>query len=739
LALLGILALAAALRVWGCFGQGLPHSYYPDERNNVERVLRFGAEKTLDPNGWFNKPALGYYVILVEYGGYYAVGRACGWWGNPYEFGVSYFVGQGPFLLIGRLSTALFGVLTVLLVYRMARKVGDQHTGLMAALVMAVTLGHIASSQQVKMDVPAAFWNTWCVLMLVSVINRGRWRDYVLAGFFAGLGVATKYYSFAMVLPICLAHMFRTPEARSAAPRIWLSPRPLGALAALFGGFFAGSPYNTLDGWWLGRFWNLLQWIFGRMGVSLGEFQSGAARGSSLVTEEHTLWDSFARMAQNFWSHEGAGPVIASLALLGCVVCIVRRTRVHVFLLCTTLTSLLLIGMANQQFPAPRHLNILYPLLAVFAALGAQEGCRLPGRAGRAVLPLVTVCMLAPLPGFPLGAIVTENRLRNEEDPRNRVLAWLEENLPSQAAVVNDHGRLHLVPDAARCKWVMDRLRRLIKSAEVAIERAASEPDKVRAEAVIAFNTDRLLRLRTRVVEWKFRSSASARHRGPHFDVLTLHHNWMTEHLARRPHASLGYSQLWPRSPWADRFNPIVLEMLADGRDPTPQAVEQAFLDWLQRAYLPVGVSAVLHEARRARQEIRTLDEVEVRATEWLQREWATMEGEWLAKAPSIVELWRRSTPLSRAWLTSDKDSGSGRRAISFFVSLKRSYSNYTDPRRPWKRRAFPDWAELYDDLERNYDCWEFNSDDPDEGRVVRVWDLRERKRGVGKVRVVWR
>ena len=137
LALLGILALAAALRVWGCLGQGLPHSYYPDERNNVERVLRFGAEKTLDPNGWFNKPALGYYVILVEYGGYYAVGRACGWWDNPHEFGVSYFENQGPFLLIGRLSTALFGVLTVLLVYRMARKVGDEHTGLMAALVMA--------------------------------------------------------------------------------------------------------------------------------------------------------------------------------------------------------------------------------------------------------------------------------------------------------------------------------------------------------------------------------------------------------------------------------------------------------------------------------------------------------------------------------------------------------------------------------------------------------------------------
>ena len=739
LALVAILALASALRVWGCFGQGLPHSYYPDERNNVERVLRFGAERTLDPNGWFNKPALGYYVILVEYGGYYAFGRLCGWWGNPHEFGISYFENPGAFLLIGRLSTALFGVLTVLLVYRVGRSVRDQRTGLLAALILAVTLGHVASSQQVKMDVPAAFWNTWCVLLLVSVMSRGRWRDYLSAGFVAGLGVATKYYSLAMVLPICLAHLFRAPQARSIAPRVWLSPRPIAALLALLAGFFAGSPYNTLDGWWRGRFWNLITWVLDRLGISLGEFQGGAASGSALVVEGHTLWDSFARMIENFWSSGGVGPFISVLAVLGCVVCAVRRDRVHVFLLATTLTSLLLIALANQQFPVPRHLNILFPLAAVLGALGIQEVCRLCGRAGRVVFATVLLCLVIPVPGLPVGAIVDENVLRSQEDPRNRVLAWIAANVPPDSVVVNDHGRLPLVPNSARCSWVSRRLRSLIRAAEAAIERVDSEPDRDRAAAVVAFNERRLQRLRTRLVEWEFRSAASAQHKGPHYDVLTLHHNWMTEDLSSRPHVSLGYSQLWPRSPWAEQLNSIVRDLAAAGGEPSAEEVEQEFLKRLQRADLPGGVSGALHDARRSKQDVETLDDLEARVTARLERRWADMGGDWPGTAPAITELWRRASLVSRAWLTRGKGQQRSYRPISFFISLKTSYENYTDPRRPWKREAFPDWAALYDDLEKNYDCWEFNSDDPDEGRVVRIWDLRERKLGRGTVRVVWR
>lgn len=740
LALTAILVLAAFLRVWGCLGQGLPHSYYPDETSNVARVLAFGAEKTLDPNGWFNKPALGYYVILVEYGAYYGVGRLCGWWSNPREFGISYFENQEPFLLIGRLSTALFGVLTVLFAYRVGRRFGDETTGLISGLVLAVTLGHVASSQQVKMDIPAAFWNTWCLVAVFSIMARGRWRDYLTAGLLAGLGAATKYYSLAMVLPIGFAHLIRAPEARERSPRVWLSCRPVAAGAAVFAGFFVGSPYNTLDGWWQGRFWANIEWIFERIGVPIGEFQGSGARGASLVSEEHTLWDSFLEMMGNFCSSDGVGPLIAALAAAGCVVCLVKRERVHVLLLLTTITIPSLIALANRQFPLPRHLCVVYPLAAVLAAIGVREVCGLlRGRVQRFALGVATVALLAPVSGLPVGAVVEENRDRYQEDPRNLVLAWLAENVPPGAAVINDHARLPLVENEARCAWARKRLDQMVASAETAIKRAEFEPDQARRKKIIAYSTQRLARLRTRIVEWEFRSAAYAQYSGRKYDVLTIHHPWMTAKLEARPTAVLQYNQLWPRSPWAGQLNPLISAIAARGEKVSARAVARDFEEWLRSAYLNKAVIAVRRKAKLKQETFETLDDLERKVTKWLVERWDEMGGAWPHRAPSLVELWRRDTPLSRPWLVVDEANGQATRAISFFVSAKESYANYTDPRRPWKRKNFPDFADLYDDLERNYDCWEFNSDDPDESRLIRVWDLRVRRPGAGTVRVLWR
>ena len=85
LILLAVLLVAGGLRVWGCFGQGYPFSFYPDEEGNVKRALRFGQARTLNP-GWFSKPALGYYVLFAEYGAYYVVGRITGRFGGVDDF-----------------------------------------------------------------------------------------------------------------------------------------------------------------------------------------------------------------------------------------------------------------------------------------------------------------------------------------------------------------------------------------------------------------------------------------------------------------------------------------------------------------------------------------------------------------------------------------------------------------------------------------------------------------------------
>ena len=80
--LLLVLAVAAILLGFAVVGEGYPRSFYADERVNVQRALYFGAVGSANP-GYFNKPALTYYVNFAAYGAVYAVGRVAGTFSGP--------------------------------------------------------------------------------------------------------------------------------------------------------------------------------------------------------------------------------------------------------------------------------------------------------------------------------------------------------------------------------------------------------------------------------------------------------------------------------------------------------------------------------------------------------------------------------------------------------------------------------------------------------------------------------
>jgi len=731
LALLGILLLGLGLRLWGCFGQGYPHCYYPDESNNVERALKFGAEKTLDP-GWFHKPALGYYVLFAEYAAWYGVGRLFGTFDGPEDFGIRYFHDPGPFLLIGRIGTTLFGVFTLLLVFRLGRAIDGELTGLLAALALALTLGHVASSQQVKMDVPAAFWNTWCVLLLFGVMTRGRWRDYIGCGVVAGLGMATKYYPIVMLFPMVCAHFFREPSAVSRSPRYMLSPRLGGCVLAFFAAFFVGSPYNYLSGWWSDRFWNQLAWVLRRLGIHLGQALDGAKEGSSLITS-HSLLESYDRLLQNFADPSGAGWPLALLALAGAVAVAVRPSRKALLLAITALVCILFIGVANRQITSPRHLNVLYPLTAVLAALGAVGVVRLLMRRAPdklrlriAAIGFVSVCI------FPLIEVIAHDREANESDPRNEAVAWIERNVPSGSVIVNDHGRIPLMASRERCAWAMERLRHLERRFLVGIDRVKARSDRD-TPGDVRWLENQISKTATYRTQWRYRLAAVDQATGPTYDVIDFLHTWQTEDLARRVSSSAAYNPLWPRSPWGERLQAILGDLERDdlaedlSKPELRAEVVERMRAFLVQRFLVVAVNRTRRTIERSGRSLETLDQLEAEVGEALQVLWEDRGGRWPDRMPSPVELWRESSAVSGPWLTRvSKDGGRALpRGVEFFVSAKATYGNY---QKPWKRENFPDWAAFYDDLLANYDSQVFNEGDPDPFRVIRVFDLRKRK-----------
>ena len=92
---LGILAVAAALRVWGLeFGLPLAESR-PDEITIAYQAMKFGRGD-LNPHS-FNYPTLFKYVAFGLYGAYYAIGRALDTFPDQEAFLRAFFSGAPAF------------------------------------------------------------------------------------------------------------------------------------------------------------------------------------------------------------------------------------------------------------------------------------------------------------------------------------------------------------------------------------------------------------------------------------------------------------------------------------------------------------------------------------------------------------------------------------------------------------------------------------------------------------------
>ena len=241
--LLGIILLGSALRLWG-ISHGYPYSYYPDEAHFVKRALAFGSGD-LNPH-WFHKPAFLMYLLFFEYGIFYLAGELVSLWHGVENFAVFYMKNPGPFYLIGRITVSAFSAGIVFLTYLVARRLFNRNTGVLAALLIALSFGHVMVSKDVKADIPCAFFTLASVYFLICYLKGSRKKDIFLSSIFAGIGTATKSYSIVMFLPIFVALITdgAMPVWRDLIPKIRLF---LACVLSFYVVYFICSPYNFID------------------------------------------------------------------------------------------------------------------------------------------------------------------------------------------------------------------------------------------------------------------------------------------------------------------------------------------------------------------------------------------------------------------------------------------------------------------------------------------------------------
>lgn len=453
-ALAALLVTAVALRLHGLF-HDLPFSYYGDELHLVKRAMAMGAGD-LNPH-WFNKPALFMYMLLGSYGTFFLAGATLGRFASIEEFGAYFLTDTGPFLLIGRILVAAFGVGTVVVAYLIGRKAfRSEASGVAAGLICAVLFPMVSGSQTVKEDVPAGFFLALAIYCYLYTRESSRFAPIVIAAFFAGLSMGTKFYGLAALPVFCAAELARHYSDD------WSWRKSIGRAALItvvfIASFFLASPYHFIDP------------VFGRRVIDmLSPFVGGATQ---IVYDP----DNAISYERGFGSAPGAimhflGKLVrvqalswplSVLSVIGIVSALRERETRWAALILTAPVAIFasLAATIAAYHTNARHLIPILPFIVMFAypgALSIMRAIRLPKR-----MLAQTALLLVALAAAPTTIrSVLHNLDVMRTDSRAKAHDWIVDNLSPEARILLDEDGPILQPNLAAIARQEDTLRQI--------------------------------------------------------------------------------------------------------------------------------------------------------------------------------------------------------------------------------------------------------------------------------------
>jgi Dolichyl-phosphate-mannose-protein mannosyltransferase len=420
--LLGILVLAFGLRVWG-INFGLPYELTYDEGKEIHRALKLGAGEYY----WgFGKGGL-YYILFVEYVLLYLI-----WWmadrvADTREFALHVIRDPTMFFLLGRLTVAVMGTLTCLVIFQFGRRVYDWKVGLLATFVGATAYAHATHSHIVNVDIgmTLAVWAS--VLAYIYYEETGQRRWLIGAGALAGVAIAFKLPG-AVVLPaLFLAIGSRSNNWR----RPWLMLKQGGVILAT-----TMATLTIVAPEWIFSLGSSLQpyfWLLQGNGSPRGAFSGEMKDSFRLVTTRGShSWTGYLQM---LFSDRNLLLTIAALA--GGAIALLRKERWAI--IWSVLIILFIGAMSVSSRGQPEY--YLLPVLPCFWLLASRALVALSGHRTSVVL-----AGLACIVALPLVALVRQNHEWTHPDTRILAKEWVETNIPSGAKILADSFQYRFTP-----------------------------------------------------------------------------------------------------------------------------------------------------------------------------------------------------------------------------------------------------------------------------------------------------
>ena len=323
--------------------------------------------------------------------------------------------------IAARTLAAVLGMPGVLAVWWAARRLWGAREGLVAAAVLSFAFLPVAYSRVAVTDVGALVGVALALWLAVRAYERGRLRDYALAGAAAGLAIAFKYTAGLVLLPLGHrgAARLRARPARARSPGSRSARRWPGVV-------FAGARTRTCSArstsWWHD--------LRGQAEVAADQPKPGQESGGLSYYLDSLTW--------------GLGWAGCAAAVGGRGVELRRNVVRGLLLLALPLALLVYLSLQSRYFG--RWLLPAYPALALLAGVAIVRVAdalaeRMAGAAALVGWPAsLAAASTALVLAQPFAADVRTALVLGREDTREQARDFLVDELPAGAARLDRAG-----------------------------------------------------------------------------------------------------------------------------------------------------------------------------------------------------------------------------------------------------------------------------------------------------------
>jgi hypothetical protein len=409
-----IILTALALRLWGIWNVSAT-----DEYNEVLEALRVGSGH-LNFMRWGKRVYL--YLLAVEYGIYFALGWILDIFQSRMDFAAQIVRNMEPLFIIGRITSALCGTLTVAWLYQIGRRFFNPLTGMVAAILLSITVFHIDLSQQAKVDALLGLFVVGVIYFTLKIATgQAMRRDFVWCGALTALAIQTKINTVVLGGPllVALVYHWRDHGASQVVRSFSMYYMP-----AFLVGFLLGNPPVLIAPH---------KYLQAMLGVSKVYTEA--------INENPSTMIGF--LAYPFSFYRAMGFAVCALAVGALVFGLLRPNRRRALMLAFILPFYLVMG-ASRYMVYPYYiipaLPFLYLLMGdLIASLWTRIASNIAISTAKVQILFAALGCLMLVPPV----ISAYRHSITLTGPNTRYLAkqWIEANIPADSKILMDSGK----------------------------------------------------------------------------------------------------------------------------------------------------------------------------------------------------------------------------------------------------------------------------------------------------------